>query len=349
MTRSYSRLVQHLGWVVLALVVVNGTALAGGTPSGTTVTNKATVTYKVGAVDQDPVDSNDATFVVDNRVVVVVTTVNAGGEVQVPPASTGQVLTYTVTNSGNTVQDYSLSLVALASDDFDATSVGIFVDSNANGTYDSGTDTATYIDELGIDQSVNVFIVGDIPSTQSDGDRAEYDLVAQTAAGGTSGTQGSDITSDDAATADDPNAVDIVFADAAGTADTANDGKHSSRDAYVVLSATLSVVKSSSVVDDPINGTTNPKAIPGATMRYTIMVTNSGSAAATSVVLVDDIPTNTTYDAGTITLDGSALTDAGSDDAGDYNVTNAGAVTVSVASIAASGGSASVTFDVVVD
>ncbi|PWQ93435.1 hypothetical protein [Leucothrix arctica] len=34
--------------------------------------------------------------------------------------------------------------------------------------------------------------------------------------------------------------------------------------------------KSSSVISDPLNGTTNPKAIPGAVIEYTLLVTNTG-------------------------------------------------------------------------
>ena len=59
---------------------------------------------------------------------------------------------------------------------------------------------------------------------------------------------------------------------------------------------TLSVTKVSSVVSDPINGTTNPKRIPGSVVLYTITVTNSGTGTVDSstLVLTDAIPTNTT-------------------------------------------------------
>lgn len=55
---------------------------------------------------------------------------------------------------------------------------------------------------------------------------------------------------------------------------------------------TLSVSKVSTVISDPVNGTTNPKAIPGATVEYLITVTNTGSSAtdAGSVVVWDDGP-----------------------------------------------------------
>lgn len=38
----------------------------------------------------------------------------------------------------------------------------------------------------------------------------------------------------------------------------------------------LTVSKISSIIADPVNGSTNPKAIPGATVEYTITVTNTG-------------------------------------------------------------------------
>ncbi|MEM8627993.1 MAG: DUF11 domain-containing protein, partial [Pseudomonadota bacterium] len=55
---------------------------------------------------------------------------------------------------------------------------------------------------------------------------------------------------------------------------------------------TLSVSKVGTVLSDPINGTTNPKAIPGATIEYLITVTNTGSEAtdAGTVEVWDDAP-----------------------------------------------------------
>lgn len=59
--------------------------------------------------------------------------------------------------------------------------------------------------------------------------------------------------------------------------------------------ANLSFAKTSSVVSDPTNGTADPKAIPGAVIRYCLLVTNNGSATATSVAINDAIPATMTY------------------------------------------------------
>ena len=63
----------------------------------------------------------------------------------------------------------------------------------------------------------------------------------------------------------------------------------------------VSVTKVSSVLSDPVNGTTNPKAIPGAVMEYCILITNNGTATLTSLAVSDTLPANFTYAAGTMT------------------------------------------------
>ncbi|VAV90636.1 Outer membrane protein assembly factor YaeT precursor [hydrothermal vent metagenome] len=67
---------------------------------------------------------------------------------------------------------------------------------------------------------------------------------------------------------------------------------------------TLSVTKISSIISDPFNGTTNPKAIPGAIIQYCILISNAGSATATSISATDNIPGDVIYSAGTM-LSGS--------------------------------------------
>jgi len=87
---------------------------------------------------------------------------------------------------------------------------------------------------------------------------------------------------------------------------------------------------------------------PGTVLTYTIVVTNNGAGNATTVVLTDPVPANTTYVGGSITLNGVGKTDAGFDDEGDFNVTTGGAITVSVGTLAP-GASVTVTFQVTID
>jgi uncharacterized repeat protein (TIGR01451 family) len=65
--------------------------------------------------------------------------------------------------------------------------------------------------------------------------------------------------------------------------------------------AVLLVDKISTIISDPVNGTINPMMIPGAIVEYAISVTNVGSAAvdASSIVILDPLPANVTYNSGT--------------------------------------------------
>lgn len=64
--------------------------------------------------------------------------------------------------------------------------------------------------------------------------------------------------------------------------------------------ANLSVTKISSVVSDPVNGVTNPKAIPGAVMQYCITITNPDSGTAAGVAIADALPPATSFVPGSI-------------------------------------------------
>ena len=300
------------------LVGLSTVALAQNTPSGTPITNTATLDYSVGGTAQAQVASLPVTFVVDNKVDLTVTTVD-GAIVSVIPGTFNQVLTYSVTNNGNTVQDYSLAALDAAlgafgeTETFDAANVRVFVDDGDN-TY-TAADTDTYIDELAIGATITVFVVADILLVQVNSDVASYDLVAQTATGGAGGAQGGDILADDSGDADNPALVQIVFADGAGIADAANDGQFSSRDGYMVLTADLEAVKTFNVLSDPFNLAVNPKAIPGATVGYQVMVNNNGTVTADAVEVIDSIPANNSFLVGTVsTVSAAAATVSFSND-----------------------------------
>lgn len=115
----------------------------------------------------------------------------------------------------------------------------------------------------------------------------------------------------------------------------------SALDTTTIQAPTLSVVKSVSPTGD------QP---PGTTLTYTVVITNNGNADAQNVVLTDPAPASTTYSPGTITVGGASRTDTNGDaDGVDFGFTTANAVTVQVGTLAAGGGSVTVTFDVVID
>lgn len=84
--------------------------------------------------------------------------------------------------------------------------------------------------------------------------------------------------------------------------------------------ANLLIAKTSSIVGDPVNGTTNPKAIPGATMRYCLLVTNGGSATATAIYVADPLPATTSFVPGSLR---SGTSCAGATTVEDDNATGA--------------------------
>ncbi len=283
-------------------------ALAAGTASGTVISNSATLNYDVGGIPQETSPSNAVTFVVDNKINLLVA--ETGGTLTVvTPGQTSRITTFTVTNAGNTVQDYVLAANAGISggslfggtDNFDVTSCARFVESGAQpGTFDGAADTATFIDELAIDASKTVYVVCNVPVAQSNGNGnvSLVSLTATTHAGGAGG-QGA-VTVEDTGP-DNPATVQTVFADSsAGDAqgdNAARNGQHSARDGYTVVTSVINVTKSLMVLCDPFNGARNPKNIPGAIVRWTITISNTGSASATLGTISDVLDISTTHDA----------------------------------------------------
>jgi uncharacterized repeat protein (TIGR01451 family) len=104
---------------------------------------------------------------------------------------------------------------------------------------------------------------------------------------------------------------------------------------HIVLQTapSLTISKSSAVVSDPVNGTNNPKRIPGAVIRYSIGVANAANASGTaeSVTFTDPIPNNLTYLPSTIVVDGTAQTDAVDADSASFQ---SNSVNVSLGNIA---------------
>ena len=78
-----------------------------------------------------------------------------------------------------------------------------------------------------------------------------------------------------------------------------------------ILLPTLQVSKLAQTISDPVNGTVNPKSIPGAVVRYTITVTNTGPGTvdADSLRITDPLPTDTELFIGTGSGDPISFTD----------------------------------------
>jgi uncharacterized repeat protein (TIGR01451 family) len=328
-------------------------AFAAGTAAGTTVTNTVTLNYSVGSVPQTAITDDDQ-FVVDRRINLTVAEVGSS-TTTVSPGENDAITAFTVTNTSNAPLDFALAAAHQAggaaphggTDNFDVGGLALFVDVNSNGTYEPATDTATFIDELAADGSRTVFVLGDVALGRATGDVSAVRLTATAREAGGAGSQGAVVTETSGA---NTAGMDTVFGDGAGVTDAARDAAHSAGDDYTVLAANLSVTKTSSVISDPLNGTTNPKMIPGATVEYCIAISNAaGSATATNVSITDPIPTNTSYDAGFGILVGVTISSGTcSTDGTAGGSFGSGQVTANIGNVTA-GSSTGIRFRVTVD
>jgi hypothetical protein len=326
-----------------ASIGMSGQAFAAnGTASNTTISNEAVLTYKVGSIDQDP-ERNTADFIVATKVDFTVD-IGHSSLLSVTPNSNDYVLTYTVTNDGNATFDFSLAATQIStgtdnfvvglgsttySDNTSMDNVEIHID-DGDGVYETdGSDPiADYLDEITADDTVDVtfFIVSDAPLTMTDDQIAGIDVTVTALEGGSASTKGSTITATPLTTAFDNTALQIVVANS-GTALAGG---------YQAASAVLTVDKQVTVINDPIcasadsdyrtSACTNdsgylPKAIPGATLEYTIVIANDATAStsAVSLILTDDL-----------NIDG---TDTGAGDSDDIDVTTLSARTVDTSNL----------------
>jgi len=293
---SKLKLLVASGVSIAALMGANP-ALAAGTSAGDTIINTVNVSYDVGGVTQSGENASD-TFVVDRKLDLTVSEANGAAQSVVPGQTAGDpnpaFLTFDVTNDSNDTVDFALSAVQLTTgtatpfsgtDDFDVASLAIFVESGATPGYQPSEDTATFIDELGEDATTQVYVVGDIPLSLTNGDASGITLTADLRQGSTGGSLGTAY-SDDSGSA---NTEDGTGA-ASNIDNVIVNDTDSDTDNFVISAAAVTVVKSSALLWDPINGSTNPKSIPGAVIEYCIAVTNaSGAATAENVGLSDDI------------------------------------------------------------
>lgn len=309
-------------------------AHATGTAAGTVITNNVTVQYQVGGVSQsDATASNDVT--VDRKInLTVARTDNTA--TSVVPNSTAQAVTFQVENLSNDTLDFALSAAQVTTggpagisgtDSFDVTTPFTYYLDDGDGIFDAGDTLITHLDALAPDVPVVVHVVAaSVPGTVADGDIAAVTLTA-TAKEDDNGTAlGSDLTEATSNT----SGVDTIFADGTGATDGSRDAAFSATDDYVVVTATLAATKTSKIVaGDYSTGT----AIPGATIEYCISVSNSGSAAATSINISDTLPGEVTYDSGYGVKVGGADCDNPGATAGSYS---AGVVSGTISSLGAS-------------
>ncbi len=297
--------------VGLVALLVAQSGWAAGTLAGTTVKNTAVLSYSVGGTPQTDIDSNEATFAVDRKVDLNVTGTTGQQNLPVAPKSTGDntnknLLTYLLTNEGNSDQQFEVDLKhatdLATADNFDATNCEFYIVEKSPdpqtapdaiesiGPFNLGT-SATLI-TLKPDGTAEIRVNCDMPDlgtgtpALADGHTSSLEVLATAVSA--AGTPMTESTADSTDTA----IVDTVLADtdAANTSDGgARNAKHAATQTYEITAPDLEVVKSSVVLSDPLNNTTNPKRIPGAIIEYTITITNDSDQAVTDATIKDVI------------------------------------------------------------
>jgi uncharacterized repeat protein (TIGR01451 family) len=347
-----------VGAIVAILAALPVLAAPVGTQVGQTIENTVVVNYNIGTIAQDQEQATDE-VAVDRKVnLTLARTDNTG--VQVTPGQTGAAVTYVLTNETNDVLDFALAAANVAdgtaselapaeNDNFESTGgFTFYLDNPSSGTvgaYDSGDAVITHINALASGDSAVIHVLSNVPTGLNTDDRAAILLTATARANDGAATLGATFTVSTTNNVD-PMEVDTVFADSNAGGQTANDGAAFDTDDYFVLAAGLTAAKSSRIVAGAFAGDTSGTFLPGATMEYCILVSNSsGSATASDVEISDPLPTSVTFDSGYGVAVGGA--DCDTEGAGSGSESG-GVVSATIGSLAA-GEQQSVIFRAVID
>lgn len=337
---SYSKFLASIGTAIY-LVVFSNSVLAAGTLANTPISNTATLAYDVNGVIQADITSSATTFLVDRKINLVVGEVGSTPSI-VGPGQAVAVTTFTVSNTGNDIQDFSLTTTNLPngtiifnnipplSDSFDATGCATYVESGASTGYQAAQDIATFIDELAPDLTKTVYIVCSIPPAQAINTVAVVSLTATALIGDTAGIQGGTLINN--ALTSNTAGVDTIFANPAlnlsadGTipAQAGANALATARDAYRVVSVATNITKSATCSPAPADCS---QAKTGTVITYQLLINITGSGSADTLVITDPLPANLTY-SGSLTVPPSATSS-------DFGVTTPNTLTVNFGSVTA--------------
>lgn len=333
---AFTRLFAALARPALLAAVCGGAWPAAvhalGTAAGTSIANMATVDYSIGGTPAQTT-SNTSTVAVAEIVNVVIALQSP--VVSVAAGASNEALLFLVTNTGNSAETFVLAGDSvLVGDDFDPTPAAPFIYFDTDSSGDLSPGDTPYVagsndPVLAADASVAVILVNDISASLPDGERGRSELGATANTGtGAPGTvfagQGS-------------GGVDAVIGTSGGEAAVFGE--------YLIGDIQVSAVKSQSVLN-PFGGT---QSVPGAAITYQIVVTATGTGTALGAALTDAIPANTTYVAGTLSLNGAPLTDAVDGDAGRFATTPAAGIAVSLGDLTAAAGPQTIVFRVTIN
>ncbi|MEM8814803.1 MAG: hypothetical protein AAFX56_02040 [Pseudomonadota bacterium] len=319
------------GYAISLLLAAPG-AYALGVPAGTVVENTATVSYSL-AGNQVTLDTNTATLTVAERIEVVVT--RQSPRLDVRSGDTARAILFRVTSTGNGRETFDLTVDNnLAGSDFNPlpSVPAIYFDSDGSGDLSAGDvpyQPGVNEPELAADSSVDILVVNDIPAQAGNGELGLTELTATSQTG--SGTPGTGF----------PGLGDGGSEAVLGV----SGGSAAAIGEYVVNDVQLSFGKAQQV-SDPDGG---QEPVAGATVTYTITVAVQGPGTAAAAFVRDPVPQYTTYLAGSLSLNGSPLSDDADADAGEFESAAPAAVVVRLGDLAQADGPQVIQFSVTID
>jgi uncharacterized repeat protein (TIGR01451 family) len=305
--------------IAAAVMLLGSSGAWALTLAGTNISNSASLTYSAGGVDQtdggnNPVTSNADEFVVDKKIDFTLTN-DDGDQVTsgVVPGASDRITTWTLVNTGNMDQNFTLSSANLTNNE------EIYSDADTAGK-DTGTQEIWYSTDNGAswtqytanslieikgdhsgntaqDRTLKIQVRSDIPTTVSNGDILNISLTAKAVkSDGTKEEEVNAAGTGDATGADRQSEMDTILAESDHTSDTGSEN-NTIRNAetirfggYKVTTAVLDLTKTSCVLEDPVNGqVAAAKRIPGATLTYVLDINNTGTADATDITVTDDL------------------------------------------------------------
>ena len=267
---------KNVFWLVLpvtaALMAAGATFNAwGATAAGTEIKNLATVSYEDSSGNSYTAQSNEAVVTVAQVYSAAINSTDTN-----LTASPGQPvdLSYTLENTGNGTDTFVLSAAdgIVGGDSIDADSIAIYEDLNNNGQADAGEPVISSV-ALTAGEIKSIVVRTDVPTSALGGDDLGITLTAQ-AEEGTGAAVADSVT--DLTTGKGPDTLD-------GTVES-----------LITITGGAVVVSTKSSVHNPATSE----------IEYTVTIRNNGNADATSVMLQDAIPENTTYVANSATTSG---------------------------------------------
>lgn len=275
-----------------------------GTAATTEISNIAELTYG----NTQSQSSNNETFDVQELTDLELVALDSSPVNVASPSA--QLLSFELTHTGNGQQSYELLLSQSNSDDFDASDLELWLDSDGDGMFDDMVDSLYdpgNLPELGPGEALVIFVPLNVPANQALNDVADISLTATASdVGAEAGNPGGTINGAG------EGGTDLVV----GT----NGGQQTATTQLLVSNtAAIEIDKRVSNIEDPQGGN---EPVPGAHITYELTIRFVGEGELTDIVITDVIPNDTEYRADSLTLDNVDQTDAADTDAGQFDAGN---------------------------